>query len=218
METLNVNLVNLDTLRDFLITRTLIGQKGNIMIVEYKINMLGKGKLKAAAKKFFTNGIFRHVKTTINVNYDFGTKFENRTGEEYEAKGNWQQAVIVGGHISPLSIHKKDVEQLEPVMKIRHNANAYLRYESMTENQRNAGFGRNDFSHYVDANGIEIDKETVKPFYFDREEQIINHRTLTLSNVIRMQVDGEIYELQPAITEVERPEVENISTNVNQPA
>lgn len=187
-----------DELLNLLILRAMKREgKGDVFQVDYKTDMLKKGKLRAAARTAFAKGIFHVVRVTCQVNYDYGKKLEKRTDGEETAKGGptWQQAVEINGHLSPLTVHKDDVASVNPLRFIP-NARVYLRYEPVTDNQKAAGFGKSDFSRYEDADGNEIAYETVQPYFFDREPQAVNHRTLSLGNTTRVKLDGIFYEVR----------------------
>jgi len=67
-----------------------------------------KGKT-AEPNPFLGKGLRKlsHVQVTVNFNYE--KKVENRGGEAPTHKGNWSQAVIVNGKVTPLSTHKDDI-------------------------------------------------------------------------------------------------------------
>jgi hypothetical protein len=193
-----IHTITHDNLITALIARALrLDGRGDILYATYQTDMLGKGKLRAAAKSHFKNGIFHKVGVTMQVNYDYATKLENRTDGEETAKGGntWQQAVIVNGKKTPLAVHKEDIEFSDGVnMSFIPGARVYMRYEPITQNQKDAGFGKNDYSKYVDSLGNGIAYSDVQPFFFDRkDESPVNHRTLALGNVTSIKLEGETY-------------------------
>lgn len=193
-----VSVINHDQLVKLLMDRAIqISGRGDLMVVTYNTDMLGKGKLRASARTAFDKGIHHVVKTTIQVNYDYATKLENRTGGEETAKGTgtWQHAIEINGHLTPLTVHKADVATEKPLTLIP-GARAYLRYEPLTDVQRDNGFGKGDFSRYEDDNGTEIPFETVKAFFFEREQSPVSHRTLSLQNVTEIRVAGADYQIR----------------------
>lgn len=187
-----------DDLLRLLIQRSLERDgRGDVMVVDYKTDMLRKSKLRAAARTAFDNGLFREVRTTIQVNYNYDKKLQNRTDGREKAVGGktWQRAVVVNDKLTPLTVHASDLLTDNP-QTFAPGARAYLRYEPLTAKQRNSNFGKGDYSKYVDAAGDEIPAETVKPFYFDRKPQAVNHRTLGLANVTAVRFGGVVYQVR----------------------
>ena len=45
----------------------------------------------------------------LTANFDYAAKVERRGGEESETKGNYSQALLCGGKVTPLSTHKGDI-------------------------------------------------------------------------------------------------------------
>jgi hypothetical protein len=170
--------------------------RGDMFIVEYVTDMLAKGKLRAAAKGVFPDGLRHIVRKTIQVNYNYARKLENRTGGAETASGGptWQRAVEIDGCLTPLTVHRADVVAEKPLTFVP-NARAYLRYEPLTEKQRNAGFGGADFDRYEDGHGSIVPSASVWPFFFARKKQAVNHRTLALHNVTAVRMDGILYEI-----------------------
>jgi len=195
--------LNRDGLLQALIKRALERDgRGDVMIVEYETDMtqsssVSKPKLRAA----FPNGLRHIVRTTVQVNYDYARKVENRTDGAETAKGGptWQRAVVIDGCMTPLTVHNKDVATDEPLTFIP-NARAYLRYEPLTDAQREGGFGKGDFSRYetVNADGewVEVAYADVQPIFYDRAETAVNHRTLSLKNVTAMRFGGIDYQIR----------------------
>jgi hypothetical protein len=174
--------------------RTLARTPGNTLRVSYRTDMLGKGKLRASARAAFPNGIWHEVTRDVNVNYDYGKKYEARTGEAAPGTGNWQQAVIIDGRVSPLTTHRDDViGNRDDTTIVARSGRFYLRYEPLTEAQRAAGFGKGNTSRYVDNDGKIIPDATVAPHFGSRAAQPVEHRTLTLSNVTYAKIDGTEY-------------------------
>ena len=156
---------------------------GNVLVVSYRTNMLGKGKLRAAAKAAFPNGIWREATKAVQIGYSYEKKMENRGDEAANNGKTWQQAVLNSdGGISALTTHKT-------------KGGYYLRYEPLTDKQKACGFGAADTSRFIDDDGNEIDAEKVKPFYFDRKATTVQHRTLTITNAFRMKYNGTTYEI-----------------------
>lgn len=193
-----VVVIDHDQLLHLLIKRALENDgRGDMLLVDYSSDMLKKGKLRAAARSAFDNGLRHVVRATVQVNYDYDRKLQNRTDGAERAKGGptWQHAVVIDGCKTPLTVHAKDVATETPLTFVP-NARAYLRYEPLTEAQRENGFGAADFSRYEDDDGNEIAYASVKPFFFDRQPSAVNHRTLTLSNVTRVRMAGVVYEIR----------------------
>ena len=171
---------------------------GKVLVVTYETDMLAKGKLKAGAKTIFINGLKHKVRKTIRMCYDYATVVEYRTDGEETAKGGntWQQAFTINDkgkvRITALTVHKDDVESIDndSNVHLKDNARAYLRYEPLTDEQVVAGFAKNDSDKYFDNDSKEVDKDKLKPFFYDRKPQIVKHRTLSMMNVISIKVDG----------------------------
>jgi hypothetical protein len=174
-----------------------------MVVADYCIDMLQKGKLRAGAAAAFPHGLFHDCRKTISVNYSYDKKMRNRTNGQEGAKGGptWQQAVLMPHPwregvevLTPLTVHQADVlaHTVEGWLFVR-NARAYLRGEPLTLRQRAAGFGRGDWDNYLDENNDSIPFEDVRPWFYDRAKQPVNHRTITLSNISRMTFGGQTF-------------------------
>ena len=193
-----VSVIDHDQLLQLLLDRAVQRNgRGDTFVVEYATDMLGKGKLRASARAVFQEGINHIVRKTIQVNYDYATKVENRTDGAETAKGGptWQHAVEINGHLTPLTVHRADVATETPLTFIP-GARAYLRYEPLTDAQKQAGFGKGDYDRYQTDSGEVIPYETVEPFFFDREKTTVNHRTLSLSNITGVRLSGIVYQVR----------------------
>ncbi|MDP8218427.1 MAG: hypothetical protein P9M03_06855 [Candidatus Theseobacter exili] len=196
-----VESITYQELIDILLTRSVeLNGRGDIMVVDYQTDMLKKGKLRAAARSAFPDGLKRIVRATIQVNYDYGKKLENRTNGAEKAKGGptWQRPVMVNGKFTAMASHKADFVN-ETDEKLITNARIYVRYEKLTPAQKAAGFGKNDFSRYETDNGDIVDGADVEEFYFDRPKQTVQHRVLTLGAVKDMKVSGKNYHIQQSV-------------------
>jgi hypothetical protein len=171
--------------------------RGDIMVVDYQTDMLKKGKLRAAAQAAFSDGLRRVVRATIQVSYDYDKKLQNRTDGAEKAKGGptWQRPVLVNGKFSSFASHKADFVNETDEMLIP-DARIYVRYEKLTEAQRSAGFGKNDFSRYETDNGDIVDEADVREFYFDKKPQTVQHRVLTLQAVKEIKFGGQNYHIR----------------------
>ena len=198
-EIMTVRLVDTDELVGELVKRALqLNGRGDILTVEYSTDMLGKGKLRAAAQGAFPNGLTSHVRATFQVNYDYGAKVERRTGENFSPVGNWQQAVIANGKLTPLAVHKEDLagNTSEDDTRCIPGARFYLRGEPLTDAQYAAGFGKKDFAKFLDNNGNEVADNEVKPFRFDKKEQVVKHRTVGVNNLLAVKIGDTLYRLR----------------------
>jgi hypothetical protein len=197
---LTVSIIHCDELAGLIMRRAIdIKGRGDVMVADYVTDMLKKGKLRASAKAAFPDGLRHNVTVTCQVNYDYDKKLQNRTDGEEHAKGGstWQQAVLLAGHLTPLTTHKDDViRQTEDDTICQPSARFYLRYEPITEAQKAAGFGKNDRSVYTDGHGTVLPYDMVKPFFFERKATPVNHRTLTLNNLTSLKMGGIIYQLR----------------------
>lgn len=71
-----------------------------------------KGQLKRMKKRgnpFLGRGVTKYTDTQVTANFDYASKVERRDGDPSATKGNWSQAVIINGKLTPLSIHKSDI-------------------------------------------------------------------------------------------------------------
>lgn len=183
---------------DLLIARALqLHGRGDVMTVEYETDMLKRGKLRAAASKAFPNGLRHVVRKVVSVNYDYDRKVQNRTDGAEQAKGGptWQRAITVNSRHTPLTAHKDDYDGTD----FAPDARVYLRYEGMTDAQRAAGFGKKDFSRYETTNDgktVEVSRDAVAPFFFNRPKQTVEHRTLTLRSVLNIKMGGKFYHIR----------------------
>jgi len=176
---------------------------GKVLVVSYQTDMLAKGKMKSIAKATFTNGLTHKVRKTVRIGYDYATVVENRTDGEQTAKGGktWQQAFTINENgkvrITALTVHKDDVDNIDADSNVhlKSNARAYLRYEPLTDEQKAAGFAKNDSDAYFDNDGNEISIDAIKPFFYEREVQIVKHRTLNMLNLISIRLEKELHHI-----------------------
>jgi hypothetical protein len=176
-----------------LIDKALETQGQQTITVEYLTDMLDGKKTRASARAAFPNGLFRHVRATVNVGFDYAAKVEKRTdGEETAKGGNWSQAVVIGERITPLSVHKADVLTLDP-LTVKDDARAYLRYDLLTKAQEAANFGKKDFSLYVDKDGNHVPEDAVKPHQPPYRPGVVEFRLLGLANVLSVRFGGMVY-------------------------
>lgn len=209
-----VKLVTVNELRDMLVARH--GSAFASVCCEYDmLEVNERGQLKKMNKRDnpFIGGTLRKIaKTSIMVNFDYAASMERRTdGEETAKDGNWQQALCIGGHLTPLTVHKGDIEtrpkadaeprkdgtyklaDLEPILDDDDNViftvdepRVYLRCEF-----------RSSESHYEDGEGNEIDKAEVNPHLKKSSAPgPVDHHTVTLNNVTEMKIGGETYRIR----------------------
>jgi|TARA_Y100000296_G_scaffold84818_1_gene118960 hypothetical protein len=197
--------VSRDEMRDMLIDWAILRVRDGLpsdatLIAEYSINMLLPSKLRAAAKFKFSKGLIHHCRKTLNVGYDYDRKVKVRGGKGATGGATWQQAVVVpnpygdGDIITPLTIHQKDVLAKDTKGYIFAADTAwYLRCETLTHAQRDAGFGRSDYDYYADSNAESIDFSDVKPFFYHRTKQLVKHRTISSPNIKVVTFKGSTY-------------------------
>lgn len=185
-----------------------------------RYDMLAKGKMlkKHPVTKepnpFLKHGLWKISEAQQTVNFNYEDKVDRRGGEHGETKGTWHTLVLIDNHVTPLSVHKADIETYVPdgmEDKINNrravvvNGNLhylidaprlYLRYELV----RDAGEGsRQDRkmrceSYYVDHEGKTVDKELVKPFVPDKERfDETDFQVTALTNVERLTIDRVRY-------------------------
>ena len=162
--------------------------RGDVLNVEYKTDMLAKGKLRAAARKTFKNGLNRICRKTMQTSFDYEKVLARRSDGTEAPTGRpaWHTPLMIDGHFSSFSVKKSDESQI------------YLRYNLLTDAQKAAGFASSDFSRFEDNDGNEIDAASVAPFFFDREPQTVEFRCLKLSAIVRIKFGGQQYHISRA--------------------
>ena len=165
---------------------------------------------------WMTSGLFKRSVKQLTVNFNYEAKREKRGGDAPAKPGNWQQAFMLDGKLTPLTAHKGDCivdnDQL-PIADQTAQTDAdgttmiavdeprlYLRYEI----QRDAGDGnRQDkamrsTSSYFKADGetalTDAEVETVKPWLKKQSRTDETDFQLTSLDALRsINIDGMTY-------------------------
>ena len=165
-----------DELRDILFARN--GSSFCSFVAIY--DMSAKGKMNIRGNSHHGN-CFKIAETQALVTFDYAASMERR-GDEASGKGNWSQAVVRDdGSLTPLSVHKADVESFNP-LRCKPNARVYLRYE-----------WRGGKSRYVNADGNEIKKAEIEPFLPKKESATVQFQVASLKNIVRLTIDKTTY-------------------------
>ncbi len=175
------------------------------------ITMDKRGKMLQTDNPYAKRGMIKRSKGQATVNFDYGKKVEKRGGAEAAKPGfTWHTPVMIGGKVTPLSVHKNDVvcddakgnarkailDDNGDTQFITSDPKLYLRYEPV----RDGGDGdRQDRKMRIESVYLigdeEIPAEKVKPFLSKRKprEDETDFQVLTLSEVTRLSVGGKIY-------------------------
>jgi hypothetical protein len=173
--------VTVDELRDILFARRGSGFISFVALYD----MSAKGKMRKTNNPHIGN-CYKLAETSAMVTFDYERSMEAR-GDEASGTGNWSQAVVRDdGTLTPLSVHGKDVESVNPLRCIP-NARAYLRHE-----------WRSGTSKYVRSDGSTIDKAEVAPFLPKREARTVEFATASLNSIVRLTMDKVTYIVRPA--------------------
>jgi len=192
-----------------------------------------KGKLKRmnATKRgdrstqnpFIGSGLTKFAKTTATANFDYEKKRESRGGEASESEGNWQQALVLKGKLTPLTVHKGDIvtrlkDGIDPnsseALKIANQVavldadgsvqlktdqpRLYLRYEVVREggDDERAKRAMRSESVYLKANGEVVDKSEIVPYireYDAKRTDETDHQTCSLDSVVEIRIGGMVW-------------------------
>lgn len=184
---------------------------------------------KKTRNPFIGRGLRKFSRTQATVSFDYAEKVERRDGERGETEGNWSQALIVKGKLTPLSIHKSDIvtrlkDGIDPndeneANKIANqvavmdaegtvqikvpNPRLYLRYEI----QRDGGEGERherrmrSESVYVLADGTVVDKKELADYLPPRPEKKDNtdFQVRPLETIQELSVDGAVWRRTDAV-------------------
>lgn len=178
---------------------------------EAEYNMDDKGKMNkgrgANRNPYLGKGLKKLAKTNVLVNFDYSAALERRTeGKETAADGNWQQAVIVDGKLTPLAIHKADIKTQPKADAEAKNLKGYAALEAVYDAEGSIIIEaeeprcylrceyRSSESTYI-LDGEEVSAEAVKPWLPKRQPQTVEHHTVTLANVTVARFDGTTYHI-----------------------
>jgi len=194
------------------------------MEAEGKMLKKKDGSRKADAEKnpFYGTGLVKYSVSQMTVSFDYAAKVEKRDGLRGETEGNWIQAVVIKGKITPLATHKGDIvtrlrDGIDPntddakkianqvavfdadgsVMFNTDSPRLYLRYEVIrngNEVDRNEKKMRSR-SCYRKADGTFVSKADIKPYLPKRKPRLdqTDYQLTTLDNVVELRFNGEIW-------------------------
>lgn len=154
--------------------------------------------------------LIKHATTHVMVTFDYDKRLKKVTDAKESAKdGNWQQAVIINGKLSPLTIHKGDIltkpkngakpqkdgkYKYEDLQAVYDNANNLI-YTASPEKRR--FYLRCEYksseSHYIDETGATIAPEMVKPWLKSSSRGAIDFHSVSMANIWRVKIDKTIY-------------------------
>ena len=174
----------------------------------------------------YLSGLIKLSQTQASVTFNYENKVESRGGEFGETKGNWEQAVILQGKLTPLAVHKGDIETALPpglpdTVANRHavmdasgsvqflpvdNLRLYLRCELTRDNGEGSRAERNlrVQSWYFLPDGTEVSYAEVEPYLASRPERTdeTDMVTVGLGNILAIRFGGvEWRPLAPAYAE-----------------
>jgi len=202
----------------------LAGLRGHQFMSFYAIyDMDGDGKMNKNKRgtrgkntipnPYLGKGLCKVSHTEVTCCFDYESKVERRGGDEPIEKGNWMQAVIVNGKITPLSTHKGDIVVDNTELPIAEqkaildsngtvqfntdNPRLYLRYEIV----RDSGNGERSErrmrceSKFVFADGTEIDKKELEDYLppVQPRKDETDVQCTSLANIVELKAAGEIW-------------------------
>lgn len=185
---------------------------------EYPMDNKGKMVVKHRVDKtpnpFLGKGVIKVAKTQATVNWkSTEEKVENREGE-FSGKGNYQQAVLIGGKVTPLATHKADIETTPAdgpvadrvaVVKdgvlnfIVDHPRFYLRCEFVRDGGEGDRADRKmrSESHYQYPDGTLIEKEDIEPYLSAPKTRTDNTdiQMPSLNHITELKIDGEVFKV-----------------------
>lgn len=176
----------------------------------------------AIANPFLGRGLTKYAVSKLTVSFDYYKKVEKREGELGATQGNWIQAVVINGKITPLATHKGDIVtrlkdgidvNSEEAKKIANQVavmddngsvifntdkpRLYLRYEIVRRGNEES---RNDNtmvsrSSYQTADGTVIDKKDLEDYLPERKPRTdeTDVQLTSLDNIVELRFNGEIW-------------------------
>lgn len=177
-------LVTMDELRDILIRRHGSAFARVVMLT----SMDDKNKMRKTNNPWYGKNIRKETMATVLVNFDYDASLQRRTDGEESAKGGptWQQAVIIDGKLTPLTVHKKDVISVDP-LRINPNANCYLRCEY-----------RSGSTRYIRPSGqvlSDAEADNIRSYQTERTPSAVKFMTVSFASVQRLTIDKITYVL-----------------------
>jgi len=165
--------------------------------MEAKGKMLKKNRVTGLPNPYFGRGLKKYATTQVTVNFDYKEKVERREGE-YSGKGNWTQAVLVGGKPSPLTTHKADVTAgPNGEQRFVENPRLYLRCEIVRygEGEKRADKEMRSTSEYRLADGTVVAYDDLKdylPLPSERKDET-DFICPSLENVVELRAGGVVW-------------------------
>ncbi|MAE81281.1 MAG: hypothetical protein CMB80_01005 [Flammeovirgaceae bacterium] len=181
----------------------------------YSMDDKGKMLVKDKAKNpnpYKGQGVVKIAKTQATVNWASSEEKTLKRGGEWSGKGTWHQVVLIEGKVTPICVHKADIEtelpdELSDSLNNRKavvnehgslnytakNPRFYLRYEVV----RKPGDGvraersMSSESEYFDAEDNIVPKEDIEPFLpVKTRKDETDIQVTALGNLRNLKIDG----------------------------
>ena len=185
-------------------------------------NKRGTRGKNAVVNPYLGQGLKKYAVSKLTVSFDYYKKVEKREGELGETQGNWIQAVVINGKVTPLATHKGDVvtrlkEGIDPnsdeakkfanhvavmddkgsVIFTADKPRLYLRYEivrqgNSDDRNENRMISR---SCYQTADGRVICKKNLEDYLPERKPRLdqTDVQLTSLENIVELRFNGEIW-------------------------
>lgn len=182
-------IASVDEIRDMLAMQSGASFVGFSARYDLIKKMVKKHRETKEPNPWLDSGVAKLSTTTILVSFDYDASLQRRTDGEEQAAGGptWQQALIVNGRLTPLTVHSEDVEEHDGHNVIcKPNARCYLRGEF-----------RSSESKFVMPDGEELNAEKVAdlkqylPIY--KQGEVVKFRTVCLNNIESIRFGGTSY-------------------------
>jgi hypothetical protein len=177
-------------------------------------------RMKKTGNPFLASGLLKFSKTQATVNWSDTKKKTESRGGEFSGKGSWHTVVIIGGEVTPLSVHKGDIETYLPddaekdsisnrravvkngsLVYTAEKPRFYLRYEIVrghkADSTSRADRPMRSESHYQTPEGVLVDKTEVEPHLKKRSPRIdeTDIQVTCIGNIEGLRIDGERFEI-----------------------
>jgi len=107
------------------------GGASSILAFSARYPMDDKGKMLKRGNPFVGRGIVKIARTQATVNWSSSEKKTEGRGGEFSGTGNHNQAVMIGAQVTPLSVHKEDIETYLPAeVPVEVRVGKRVRYEN----------------------------------------------------------------------------------------
>jgi hypothetical protein len=204
----------------------LAGMSGHKFIAyKSEIDMLAvnaKGQLTKMNKRgnpWIGKTLVKRSAVQATVGFDYEKKVEKRDGEQPQSKGNWMQAFIYNGKITPLATHKGDIQVDDESKKLADQRavmddngsviitaaqpRLYLRFEMQRENGEGERQDRKAKSHseYLTQNDNgaweSVEDSEVTPWLKKSGPRTdeTDVQSLSIGNLKELSIDGEKIEI-----------------------